>query len=99
MKKTFNLLYYIVFVTGLWLLNRHFQNFVAVNGVLQGLLVGLILAFLALLIFKTLTRILLFLIIIIGIVVFLFSIEFFVLPDWTYEIWRMIPMIRGLLEG
>jgi len=98
MKKAFNLIYYIVFVAGLWVLNRHFQNFVAVNGILQGLFVGLVLAFLAMLIFKTVTRILLFLIIIIGIIVFLFSIDYFTLPEWAYEIWRMIPVIRGLLD-
>lgn len=98
MKKTFNLIYYIVFVAGLWILNRHFQSFVAVNGVLQGLLVGLVLAFLAMLIFKTVTRVLLFLIIIIAIVVFLFSIGFFTLPQWAYEIWEMIPVIRGMLN-
>ena len=98
MKKTFHLIYYIVFVAALWLLNRNFQNFVAVNGILQGLLVGLVLAFLALLIFKTITRVLLFLIIIIAIVVFLFSIEFFTLPQWAYEIWSMIPIIRGLFN-
>jgi len=98
MKKTFNLIYYIAFVAGLWILNRQFQNFVAVNGVLQGLLVGLILAFLAMLIFKTLTRVLMFLIIIAGIIVFLFSIEFFTLPAWAYEVWGMIPLIRELLD-
>lgn len=98
MKKTFNLIYYIVFIAGLWILNRHFQSFVAVNGVLQGLLVGLVLAFLAMLIFKTITRVLLFLIIIIAIVVFLFSIGFLTLPQWAYEIWEMIPVIRGMLN-
>jgi len=98
MKKTFSLIYYIVFVAALWFLNRHFQNFVAVNGVLQGLLVGLVLAFLAMLIFKTITRVLLFLIIIIAIVVFLFSIDFFTLPQWAYEIWSMIPIIRDLFN-
>ena len=98
MKKTFNLIYYIVFVAGLWILNRHFQNFVAVNGILQGLLVGLVLAFLAMLIFKTITRVLLFLIIITGILVFLFSIEFLTLPQWAYELWSMIPVIRSFLD-
>jgi len=98
MKKTFSLIYYIVFVAALWLLNRHFQNFVAVNGVLQGLLVGLVLAFLAMLIFKTITRVLLFLIIITAILVFLFSIEFFILPQWVHELWSMIPFIRDLLN-
>ena len=98
MKKTFNLLYYIVFVVSLWFLNRHFQNFVAVNGILQGLLVGLVLAFLAMLIFKTLTRVLLFLIIIAGLIVFLFSIDFFTLPGWAYEVWERVPAIRKLLD-
>jgi hypothetical protein len=98
MKKTFNLIYYIMFVAGLWILNRHFQNFVAVNGVLQGLLVGLILAFLAMAVFKTLTRVLLFLVIIAGIVVFLFSIDFFTLPQWAYEVWEMMPTVRGFLN-
>ena len=98
MKKVFNLVYYIAFVAGLWLLNRHFQSFVAVNGILQGLLVGLVLSFLARLVFKTLTRMLLSLIIIAGIIVFLFSIDFFVLPPWVYEFWSMIPFIRALLD-
>jgi len=98
MKKTFNLIYYIVFVAGLWLMNRHFQNFVAVNGVLQGMFVGLVLAFLAMLIFKTLTRVLLFIIVSVGIVVFLFSIDFFIIPEWASRIVGMIPVIRGLLE-
>ena len=98
MKKTFTLIYYIAFVVGLWILNRHFQNFIAVNGILQGLLVGLVLAFLALLIFKTITRVLLFVIAIAGIIVFLFSIDFFTLPEWAYEAWGMIPLIRGLLD-
>ncbi|MCL2558933.1 MAG: hypothetical protein FWE07_00480 [Turicibacter sp.] len=97
MKKTFHLIYYIAFVAALWFLNRRFQNFVAVNGVLQGLFVGLVLAFLALLIFKTITRVLMFLIVIAGIVVFLFSVEFFVMPEWVYELWAMVPAIRGLL--
>ena len=94
MKKTFHLIYYIVFVAGLWLLNRHFQNFVAVNGILQGLLVGLVLAFLVLLIFKTMTRVALFLIIIVGILVFLFSIDFFTLPEWVFNLFDMLPVIR-----
>jgi len=98
MKKTFTLIYYIVFVVGLWVLNRHFQNFVAVNSILQGLLVGLILAFLAMLIFKTITRALMLVIAIVGIIVFLFSIDFFTLPAWAYEAWGMIPIIRGLLD-
>lgn len=98
MKKAFNFIYYIVFVAGLWILNRHFQNFVAVNGILQGLLVGLVLAFLAMLIFKTLTRVLFFLIVMTVIVVFLFSIGFFTLPQWVVEVWQMIPMIRELLN-
>lgn len=98
MKQTFNLIYYIVFVAGLWILNRHFQSFIAVNGVLQGLFVGLVLAFLVMLIFKTITRVLLFLIIIIAITVFLFSIDFFTLPQWAYQLWEMIPVIRGLLN-
>jgi len=98
MKKTFTLIYFIVFVVGLWILNRHFQNFVAVNGILQGLLVGLVLAFLVLLIFKTLTRVILFIIAIIGVIVFLFSIDFFTLPTWAYEAWGMIPIIRELLN-
>ena len=98
MKKTFNLIYYIVFVGGLWILNRHFQNFVAVNGVLQGLLVGLVLAFLAMLVFKTITRVLLFLIIITGLIVFLFSIDFFTLPSWAYGVWEMVPVIRQFLD-
>ena len=94
MKKTFHLIYYIVFVAGLWLLNRHFQNFVAVNGVLQGLLVGLVLAFLVLLIFKTITRVALFLIVITGIVVFLFSIDFFAWPEWVYNLLDILPVLR-----
>ena len=98
MKKAFNLIYYIAFVAGLWILNRHFQSFVAVNGILQGLLAGLVLSFLARLVFKTLTRMLLSLIVIAGIVVFLFSIDFFVLPQWAYEVWNMIPIIRTLLD-
>ena len=98
MKKRFTVIYYIVFVAGLWILNRHFQNFVAVNGILQGLLVGLVLAFLAMLIFKTITRVLMFVIAITGIIVFLFSIDFFTLPDWAYEVWGMIPIIRGLFD-
>ena len=98
MKKTFNLIYYIVFVAGLWLLNRHFQNFVAVNGILQGLLVGLLLAFLVLLIFKTITKVLIFLIVIVGIIVFLFSVDFLTLPEWAYQIWSMVPTIRTLLN-
>ena len=98
MKKTFTLIYYILFVVGLWILNRHFQNFVAVNGILQGLLVGLVLAFLAMLIFKTITRVLMFIIAIAGIIVFLFSIDFFTLPTWAYEVWGMIPIIRELLN-
>jgi len=98
MKKTFNLIYYIVFVASLWGLNRHFRNFVAVNGVLQGLFVGLVLAFLVMLVFKTITKILLFLIVIIGIVVFLFSIDFFTIPEWVNSVWRVMPTIRGLLD-
>ena len=98
MKKAFNFVYYIGFVAALWFLNRHFQNFVAVNGVLQGLLVGLVLAFLAMLIFKTITRVLLFLIVIAGIVVFLFSVDFLTLPAWAYDIWSMVPTIRELLD-
>ena len=94
MKKTFHLIYYIVFVAGLWMLNRHFQNFVAVNGVLQGLFVGLVLAFLVLLIFKTITRVALFLIVITGIVVFLFSIDFFVWPEWVYNLLDILPALR-----
>ena len=86
MKKTANLLYYIIAVGALWFLNRHFQAFVAVNGLLQGLLVGLILAFLAKLVFKTITRTILLLIIVIGLVIFLFSIDFFTLPDWLSNI-------------
>jgi len=92
MKKTFNLIYYIVFVGALWLMNRHFQNFIAINGVLQGLLVGLVLAFLALLIFKTLTRIILFMIVAVGILVFLISIDFLIIPEWASGV------IQGLLE-
>lgn len=98
MKKTFNMIYYIGFVAILWLMNRHFQNFVAVNGVLLGLLVGLVLAFLAMLVFKTITKVLMGLIIIAGIVVFLFSVEFLVLPAWAYEIWSLLPMVRNLLN-
>ena len=98
MRKKFIFIYYIVFVVGLWILNRHFQNFVAVNGILQGLLVGLVLAFLAMLIFKTITRALIFVIAIVGIIVFLFSIDFLTLPDWAYEAWGMIPIIRGLFD-
>jgi len=98
MKKTFTLIYYIVFVAGLWILNRHFQNFVAVNGILQGLFVGLVLAFLALLIFKTITRVLMFVIAIAGIIVFLFSIDFFTIPAWAHEAWEMIPIIRQLFN-
>jgi len=94
MKKTFHLLYYIGFVAALWLLNLQFQTFVAVNGVLLGLLVGLLLAFLALLIFKTLTRVAIFLIVITGIVVFLFSVGFFTMPEWLDDILNMAPMIR-----
>ena len=97
MKKTFNLVYYLVFVVGLWMLNRHFRNFVAVNGILQGLFVGLVLAFLAMLIFKTITKVILFLIVIAGIIVFLFSVDFFILPEWVYEIGRSLPTIRELL--
>ena len=98
MKKTFNLIYYIVFVAGLWILNRHFQNFVAVNGILQGILVGLVLAVLAMLIFKTITRVLMFMIAIAGIIVFLFSVDFLTVPDWAYEARGMIPIIRGLFD-
>ena len=98
MKRTFTLIYYIIFVIALWILNRHFQNFVAVNGILQGLLVGLVLAFLAMLIFKTITRVFIFVIVIVGIIVFLFSIDFFTLPAWAYEAWGMIPVIRELLD-
>ena len=86
MKSAGKLLYYIGFVGILWFLNRHFQAFVAVNGVLQGVLVGLVLAFLAKLIFKTITKMILSLIIIVGLVVFLFSIDFFTLPDWLSNI-------------
>lgn len=92
MKKQLNLLYYIIFVAGLWLLNRHFQIFVSINGALQGLLVGLILAFLAKLIFKTLTAIIVIFIVIIGIIVALYSVGFFHDPDsWDrfLELWRM----------
>ncbi|MCL1990668.1 MAG: hypothetical protein FWG67_07250 [Defluviitaleaceae bacterium] len=92
MKRAFNLMYYIVFVAGLWLLNRHFRNFVAVNGILQGLFVGLVLAFLSMLIFKTITKVLLFLIIISGLVVFLFSVEFFILPEWVHDMLQSLPI-------
>ena len=95
-KKTFHLMYYILFVAALWGLNRHFQNFVAVNGVLQGLLVGLVLAFLVLLVFKTITRVALFLIVITGVVVFLFSVEFFVLPPYFSELEGVFGWIRAL---
>lgn len=86
MKSAFSLLYYIVFVGALWMLNRHFQAFVAINGILQGALVGLVLAFLAKLIFKTLTKMIMSLIIVVGLVIFLFSIEFFAIPDWLANI-------------
>jgi len=95
MKKTVNLIYYIIFVAALWLLNRHFQAFVAINGILQGLLVALILAFLAKLIFKTLTRVALALIIIVGLIIFLFSIDFFTLPPWFDQVVRMLLHFRG----
>jgi len=98
MKKMFNLFYYIVFVAGLWILNRDFQNFVTVYGVLKGLLMGLVLAFLTMLIFKAITRILLFLIVIIGILVFLFSIDFFALPEWATGIWGMVITIKGWFD-
>ena len=86
MKSAFSVVYYIIFVGILWVLNRHFQAFVAVNGLLQGLLVGLILAFLAKLVFKTITKMILSIIIIAGLIVFLFSIDFFVIPDWLFDI-------------
>jgi len=97
MKKKISLGYYVLFVGGLWVLNRQFQYFVAVNGILNGLLVGLLLAFLAKLVFKTVTKMLLAIIVIIGIVVFLFSIGYFTLPEWVYDLWAMVPLIRNFI--
>jgi len=90
LKSTFKLLYYIGFIAVLWLLNRHFQAFVAVNGILQGVLAGLVLAFVAKLIFKTITRTIMSLIVIVATLVFLVSIDFFVLPDWLGNILIMV---------
>jgi len=94
MKKTFTYLYYIIFVAGLWLLNRHFQDFASVNGLLVAILVGLIIAFVAKLIFKTITKMLIFFIIIVGVVIFLFSIEFFVVPIWLQPIFDFITGVN-----
>ena len=86
------MLYYIIFVVILWAVNRHFQAFVAVNGILQGVLVGLVLAFLAKLVFKTITRTIMSLILIVGALVFLVSIDFFVLPEWLSNI---LVLVQG----
>ena len=97
MKKNIHFLYYVIFIAGLWLLNRQFQDFIAVNGLIRGLLVGFIIAFLVLLVFKTITKIALFIIALVAIAVFLYSIDFLTLPEWFYQILNFVPYFREQL--
>jgi len=72
--------YYIIFIIVLYFFSQTFQEYVMINGLLYGLIAGLIIAFLAKLIFSVVTRTFIFLAVIVAIVAFLASIGYLELP-------------------
>lgn len=96
MRKILNLAYYVVFVAGLWIMSLHFRTFVEENGFLLGLFVALVVAFLIMLLVRTVWKVLVFLIVVAIIIFFLISVEFFVLPEWAYEMWNRVIFVREL---
>ena len=93
-KNNRRLVYYILFIAGLWFFNRKFQDFVVLHGIIRGLFVGVTLAFLSRLLLSTLTKLLFFIIIIIALLVFLFSIGYLTLPSWVLPAWGIV---RGFI--
>ena len=65
--------YYAIFLVCLYYFNQAFKDYVELYGLLEGVLVGLSLAFLCKLVFKVVTKTIVFIAILCGIVVFLVS--------------------------
>ena len=65
--------YYAIFLVCLYYFNQAFKDYVELYGLLEGVLVGLSLAFLCKLVFKVVTKTIVFIAILCGIVVFLMS--------------------------
>ena len=65
--------YYAIFLVCLYYFNQAFKDYVELYGLLDGVLVGLSLAFLCKLVFKVVTKTIIFIAIVCGILVFLMS--------------------------
>ena len=65
--------YYAIFLVCLFVFNQAFKSYVEVYGLIEGVLVGLTIAFLCKLVFKVVTKTIIFIAIVCGILVFLVS--------------------------
>lgn len=72
--------YYAIFLVCLFVFNQAFKSYVEVYGLIEGVLVGLTIAFLCKLLFKVMTKTIIFIAIVCGILVFLVSSGYIELP-------------------
>lgn len=72
--------YYAIFLVCLFFFNQAFKSYVEVYGVLEGVLVGLVIAFLCKFVFHVVTKTIVFIAVVCGILVFLVSAGYIELP-------------------
>ncbi len=87
MKK----MYYILFIVGLYLFSQVFQEYLLMYGLFQGIAVGLLIAFICKFLFKMVTQTFLTIAIIVGILYFLVSAGYIVIP------FELTNLLSGIL--
>ncbi len=88
MKK----LYYVLFIVGLYCFSEAFHEYMVINGALKAAAVGFLIAFACKLMFKVVTRTIVFIAILAGALYFLISTGYIELPSELSELLSGILM-------
>ena len=73
--------YYLIFLGCLFCFNQAFKSDVELYGLLEGIFVGLVIAFLCKLAFKVVTKTIIFIAVVCGLLVFLVSSGYLTIPE------------------
>ena len=81
--------YYIIFLGSLFCFNQAFKSYVELYGLLEGVFVGLVIAFLCKLAFNVVTKTIIFIAIVCGLLVFLISSGYLTLPGELMNLFNL----------
>lgn len=88
--------YYVLFVAVLYFFNQAFKEYVVMHGLIEGLLVGVVIAFLCKFVFNMVTRTIVFIAVAGALIVFLISSGYIELPGNLQQLFDLGCMLLNV---